>query len=164
MVFECHHNIQNQPVSTTIPSPGSFHNIPMIRKQQQFGCILKYVLFLCFSRQYHIQLTHNSDTPSTVLHCVCTRTNSQYSCYLRICLFFHPRISSFSQVRQSLIPKHFSLPHICPPQPPTAQPTSLLSPLILSLHTPCPLDSILNTASLPTQPAHYQPKNSKSIV
>ena len=54
IIFECRHNIRNQPVSTTIPSPSSFRNITTIRKQQQFGEIFKYVLFLCFPRQYHI--------------------------------------------------------------------------------------------------------------
>ena len=32
MVFECRHNIRNQPVSTAIPSARSFHDITTIRK------------------------------------------------------------------------------------------------------------------------------------
>ena len=43
MVFECRHNIQNQPISTTIPSPSSFRDITTIKKYQHFGKILKYV-------------------------------------------------------------------------------------------------------------------------
>ena len=45
-VFECRHKIRNQPVST-IPSPSSFRDITAIRKDQNFGEILKY-FFLVF--------------------------------------------------------------------------------------------------------------------
>ena len=48
MVFEWHHNIQNQPISTTIPSPSLFRNISTIRKHQHFGHILKYVFSYVF--------------------------------------------------------------------------------------------------------------------
>ena len=48
MVFECRHNILNQSVSTTIPSPTSFRNIVTISKHQHFGKILKYVFSYVF--------------------------------------------------------------------------------------------------------------------
>ena len=48
MVFECRHNIPNQPVSTTIPSPSSFRDITTIRKHRRFGEILKYVFSYVF--------------------------------------------------------------------------------------------------------------------
>ena len=48
MVFECRHNILNQSVSTTIPSPTSFRNIITISKHQHFGKILKYVFSYVF--------------------------------------------------------------------------------------------------------------------
>ena len=55
MVFECRHNIRNQPVSTTIPSPSSFCNITTIRKHQHFSEILKYV----FSYVFQDSLTYS---------------------------------------------------------------------------------------------------------
>ena len=48
MVFECRHNIQNQPISTAIPSASSFRNINTIRKHQHSGKILKYVFSYVF--------------------------------------------------------------------------------------------------------------------
>ena len=48
MVFECRHNIRNQPVSTTIPSPSSFRHITTIRKHRHFGENLKYVFSYVF--------------------------------------------------------------------------------------------------------------------
>ena len=48
MVFECRHNIRNQPVSTTIPSPSSFRDITTIRKHQHLGEILKDVFSYVF--------------------------------------------------------------------------------------------------------------------
>ena len=48
MTFECRHNIRNQPVSTTIPSPSSFRHITTIRKHRHFGENLKYVFSYVF--------------------------------------------------------------------------------------------------------------------
>ena len=48
MVFECRHNIRNQPVSTTTPSPSSFRDITTTRKHLHFGEILKYVFSYVF--------------------------------------------------------------------------------------------------------------------
>ena len=48
MILECRHNIRNQPVSTTIPSPSSFRDITTIRKHRHFGEILKYVFSYVF--------------------------------------------------------------------------------------------------------------------
>ena len=48
MIFECRHNIRNQPISTIIPSPSSFCDITMIRKHRHFGEILKYVFSYVF--------------------------------------------------------------------------------------------------------------------
>ena len=47
MMFECSHNIRNQPVSTTIPCSSSFCDITTIMKQH-FGDILKYVFSYVF--------------------------------------------------------------------------------------------------------------------
>ena len=55
MIFECRHNIRNQPVSTTIPSPSSFRNISTIRKHRHFGEILKHV----FSYVFQDSLTYS---------------------------------------------------------------------------------------------------------
>ena len=52
MVFECRHNIWNQPVSTAIPSPNSFRDITSIGTHQYLGKNLKDVFFRFFSRQY----------------------------------------------------------------------------------------------------------------
>ena len=52
MVFECRHNIPNQPVSTTIPSPSSFRDITTIRKQQHLGEILKYAFSYVFQNSF----------------------------------------------------------------------------------------------------------------
>ena len=41
MIFECRHNIRDQPVSTTIPSPSLSRDITTIRKHH-FGEILKH--------------------------------------------------------------------------------------------------------------------------
>ena len=57
MIFECRHNIQNQPVSTTIPSPSSFRDITTIRKHWDFGEILKYVFRIFFKIVTHIANT-----------------------------------------------------------------------------------------------------------
>ena len=37
MVFECRHNIRNQPLSTAIPSPSSLRDITMLRKYHHLG-------------------------------------------------------------------------------------------------------------------------------
>ena len=74
MVFECRHNIRNQLVSTTIPSPSSFRKITTIKKQQHFGEILKYVFSYVFKTVSHIANTqhrHSQRWFSFVL----TRTN-----------------------------------------------------------------------------------------
>ena len=48
MVFECRHNIRNQPVSTTIPFPSPFCNSTTTETHRHFGKIL---IDLFFSRQ-----------------------------------------------------------------------------------------------------------------
>ena len=45
MVFECRHNIRNQPASTAIPSPNSFCGTTTIGTHQHFGKILKDIFF-----------------------------------------------------------------------------------------------------------------------
>ena len=42
MVFECPHNIRNQPVSTAIPSPNSFRDITSIGAHHYLGMILRH--------------------------------------------------------------------------------------------------------------------------
>ena len=65
-VFECRHNIRNQPVSTTIPSPSSFRNITTIRKHQHFGEILKYFFLMFFKTASHIA-KQSTGPPPTLL-------------------------------------------------------------------------------------------------
>ena len=64
-VFECRHNIRNQPISTTIPSPRSFHDITTIRKHQHFGKIFKYFFLMFFKAVSHIA-KHSTDLPRNI--------------------------------------------------------------------------------------------------
>ena len=48
MVFQCSHNIRNQPISATILSPSSFRDITTIRKHQHFSEILNNVFSFVF--------------------------------------------------------------------------------------------------------------------
>ena len=72
-VFECRHNIRNQPVSTTIPSPSSFRDITMIRKHQHFGEILKYFFLMFFKTVSHIAKHSLGPLPALVF--ICTQKN-----------------------------------------------------------------------------------------
>ena len=45
MVFECHHNIRKQPLSTAIPSLNLLRDITTIGTHQHFGKILKDIFF-----------------------------------------------------------------------------------------------------------------------
>ena len=45
IVFECRHNIRNQPVSTAVSFPNSFCDITTIETHQHFGNILKDIFF-----------------------------------------------------------------------------------------------------------------------
>ena len=65
-MFECHHNIRNQPVSTTIPSPSSFRDITTIRKHQHFGEILKYFFLMFFKTVSHIAKHSTGPLPTLV--------------------------------------------------------------------------------------------------
>ena len=65
-VFECRHNIRNQPVSTTIPSPSSFRDITTIRKHQHFGEILKYFFLMFFKTVSHIAKHSTGPLPTLV--------------------------------------------------------------------------------------------------
>ena len=48
MVFECRHNIENQPVSTTIPFPSPFCNSATTETHQHFGKILIDIFLIFF--------------------------------------------------------------------------------------------------------------------
>ena len=90
-VFECRHNIRNQPISTTIPSPSSFCDITTIRKHKHFGEIFKYFFLMFFKTVSHIA------------------KHSLYVQLLQVCLsIIHLRILSFSQVKFSLWPRQTS--------------------------------------------------------
>ena len=65
-VFECRHNIRNQPASTTIPSPSSFRDITTIRKHQHFGEILKYFFLMFFKTVSHIAKYSTGPLPTLV--------------------------------------------------------------------------------------------------
>ena len=66
MVFECRHNIRNQPVSTTIPPPSSFCDITTVRKHQHFGEILKYLFLMFFKTVSHIAKHNTGPLPTLV--------------------------------------------------------------------------------------------------
>ena len=72
-VFECRHNIRNQPVSTTIPSPSSFRDITTIRKHQHFIEILKYFFLMLFKTASHIAKHSTGPLPTLVF--ICTQKN-----------------------------------------------------------------------------------------
>ena len=72
-VLECRHNIRNQPVSTTIPSPSSFRDITTIRKHQHFGEILKYFFLMFFKTVSHIAKHSTGPLPTLVF--ICTQKN-----------------------------------------------------------------------------------------
>ena len=72
-VFECRHNIRNQPVSTTIPSPSSFRDITTIRKHQHFREILKYFFLMFFKTVSHI--AKHSTGPFATLLSIRTQKN-----------------------------------------------------------------------------------------
>ena len=146
MVFQCRHNIRNQPVSTTIPSQSS--TITTIRKHQPFGEIIKCVFSYVFPDNLtysYTQHRHSQHWFSFVL----TRT-SLYVQLLQVCLpIIYPRILNLSLVR--FRSSNTSISHnICPPRPPTTQPPSSPFPLIKSQHTEYLIPSILITLSLPT--------------
>ena len=65
-VSECRSIIRNQPVSTTIPSPSSFHDITTIRKHQYFGEILKYFFLMFFKTVSHIAKHSTGPVPTLV--------------------------------------------------------------------------------------------------
>ena len=72
-VFECRHNVRNQPVSTTIPSPSSFSDITTIRKHQHFGEILKYFFLMFFKTFSHMAKHSTGLLPLMVF--ICTQKN-----------------------------------------------------------------------------------------
>ena len=143
-MFECRHNIRNQPVSTAIPSPNLFRDITTTETQQHFGKILKDIFFDFSSRQY--------DTPTDKAH--------RQTLLALILIFTHiskfflfiinPRILSFSQIVFSLYPLrdpnhlHLSLPQQLP-TPPTSNTTILLPPSLIRIQY---LHYILLTLSL----------------
>ena len=65
-VFECRHNIRNQPISITIPFPSSFRDITTIRKHQYFGEILKYFFLMFFKTASHIAKHSTGPLPTLV--------------------------------------------------------------------------------------------------
>ena len=65
-VFECRHNIRNQLVSTTIPSPSSFCDITTIRKHQHFGEILKCFFLMFLKTVSHIAKQSTGPLPTLV--------------------------------------------------------------------------------------------------
>ena len=109
IVFECHHNIQNQPIFTTVLSPSSFRHITTIRKHQHFCEILKYIFFLIFFKTVSRIAKHSTDTPSIDFH-----SYSQELVYMCSCHKFL-RLPSFSHKSSDTSVSH----GICPPQPPT---------------------------------------------
>ena len=86
-VFECRHNIRNQPVSTTIPSPSSFRDITTIRKHQHFGEILKYFFLMLFKTVSHIAKQHRP-SPNIGFHSYSKELVYMCSCYKFVCPLF----------------------------------------------------------------------------
>ena len=65
-LFRCRHNIRNQPISTTIPSPSSFRDITTISKHQHFGEIFKYFFLMFFQTVSHIAEHSTGPLPTLV--------------------------------------------------------------------------------------------------
>ena len=151
MVFECRHNIPNQPVSTAIPSPNSFRDITTKGTHQHFGKILKDIFFRFFLQD------------SMAQYVIFTHKNKFFLFIINL------RILSFSRVGFSLssikVPKHYGLPqHLS--TPPTNN-------TILLLLTPTGnesasleylIDTIFKIEFQQIYLAHYQPKNSELTV
>ena len=74
-VFQCRHNIRNQPVSTKIQSPSSFCNITTIRKHQHFAEILKYFFLMFFKTVSHMYIAKHSTCPLLTLVFIFTQNN-----------------------------------------------------------------------------------------
>ena len=74
MIFECCHNIRNQPISTAIPSPHSFHDNTLIVTYQHLGKILKDIFFIFFQDIMSLRYTQHTD--NSFIH---TRTTFVYS-------------------------------------------------------------------------------------
>ena len=164
MVFECRHNLRNQHVSTAIPSPSSFRDITTIRKHQHLG----ETVFLCFLRHYCIQLNTTQKLPALVF--IRTHKN-QFICAVATSFSVHqqPKNSEFYSGRIQPLHhtnlKHFSLPQHLPT--PTTYNITILLPIPTGkepTYLEYLIDSTLNIVSKPTYPAHYQPKDSGSVV
>ena len=112
MVFECHHNIWNLPVSTAVPSSNSFRDITAIGTHQHLGKILKDIFF---SRQY----ISNLHRYSTQLNIILSLLSIGFHSYTKeVCMFssnkfllfiINLRILSFRPVGFSLSPYKSSI-------------------------------------------------------
>ena len=168
LVFESCHNIRNQPVSTAIPSPSSFRDITTIGKHQHLGEILKDVFFLCFLRQYCIQINTAKALPALVF--IRTHKN-QFICTVTTSFSVHycPKNFEFQsgqiQVLSHTIPKA-----LYPPTTyahPNHQKYDLLHPISTgqeATYLEYLIGSILNIVSQKTYHTHYQLKNSLPAV
>ena len=163
IVFEYHHDIRNQHVSTAIPSPNSFRDVTTIETHQHFGKILKDI-FIDFSSR-HYGTSTNKAHRQTILALIFIFTHIN-----KFFLFIiNPRILSFSQIVFSLHPiqdpKHLGLPQQFP-TPPTNNTTTLL-PTLIDKDPASPLYLIYTIFKIVFQqiyPAHYLPMNSESTV
>ena len=127
-IFQCRHNIRNQPVSTAIPSPGSFCDITTTRAHQRLGEILKYVLFHAFLRQYYIKLKHSTGICSIGFHSYSLELAYKCSCNnffsLLLTKEFWVLVRSDSAFALYTSSSASASHNICPPQPTTTQPFS----------------------------------------
>ena len=138
-VFECCHNIRNQPVSKAIPPASSFRDITMIGTHQHLGEILKdknifkniFFFFqgsIAYRQTQHRQILFYSNfilfsfiRSQDWFPFLLTKT-SLYVHLQQVFLFINNlRILSFNKVRFSLCPiqtlKHFRLPKHLPMSP-----------------------------------------------
>ena len=121
MVFECRHDIQNQPVSTTIPSPSSFRNITTLRKHSISVRFLN-TFFLMFFKTVSQIAQHSIGTPSIGFHSYPQELVYVCSYYKFVCPLFTQEFWVLGQIQ---ILKCCSLPqHL--PTPMTYNITTLL--------------------------------------
>ena len=134
-VFECHHNIWNQPVSTTIPFPSPFCNSTTTETHRHFGQILIDIFENFFLDRMALQWRKQTNL-------LFTHINKLFLSFV-----INPRTLNFSQIVFNLCPIpdpwHIGLPQQLHTPPtnytttlPTPSPTGSSFPIITYLHYP----------------------------
>ena len=86
-IFECRHNIRNQPVSTTILSPSSFATS---LRSGNIGILVRFLntFFLVFFKTVSHTAKHSTGTPSIGFHSYSQELVYMCSCYNFVCPLF----------------------------------------------------------------------------